>query len=214
MPLIINKEVKPTVHVGLWKITESVDELLSGLVLTPTELQIFSTLHGEPRQKQWLSYRRIIKRILDLEKILEINYDRFGRPTILNHHAKISVSHSHEYSAALVSNHRRLGIDIELMHPRILKVVHKFLNEQEMEMLDLDPSIGFMNTCWSAKEALYKLYGRRKLDFKQHIKLRPFIFKGQGELIGSIDKGSFKADYRLHYETVEDYVLVWAMERI
>jgi 4'-phosphopantetheinyl transferase len=212
MPLVINKEVQPDVHIGLWHITEDVDELLSGLVLTPAEERIFATLHGLQRRQQWLSYRRIIKRILNLDRILEIDYDRFGRPTILNHHSKISVSHSHDYSAAIVSGHGRVGIDIELMHPRIEKVVKKFMNEAELEMLNLDYSIGFMNTVWSAKEALYKLYGRRKLDFRENIRLDPFSFKGQGQLHGAIIKGESSLQFRMRYETVGNYVMVWVVE--
>lgn len=214
MPLVLNKEVQPDVHVGLWEICESPRELLSQLTLTQRERVIYETFQSEHRRQQWLSYRLIIKRILNLEQILDIDYDIYGRPRILNHHSRISVSHSQDYAAAIVSENHPVGIDIEHVHPRIERVVHKFLNQAELDDLKNDHNIEHMNICWSAKEALYKLYGRRKLNFKEHIHLQPFVYTGDGQMKGWIHKGEFKFEYLMNYHTLGQFILVYVVDKV
>jgi phosphopantetheinyl transferase (holo-ACP synthase) len=49
-------------------------------------------------------------------------------------------------------------------------VQSKFLNESEISIFDTS-NHHTMTACWSAKETLYKLAGRKKIDFKKDLKL-------------------------------------------
>ena len=70
-----------------------------------------------------------------------------------------------------------------------------------------------MHFYWGAKEALYKAYGRRELDFREHIIIEPFDLNSpEGEMRGRITKGDFSANYQLKYRSVQDFVLVYAWE--
>lgn len=209
MPLVFKRNISNGTELGLWELTEPVDELLQQLTLTPGEEEIFRRLKGDTRKQQWLGYRVIIKRIINSPEVLDINYSPFGRPIILNLRSRISVSHSGNYAAAMVSYNKPVGIDIEKIHPRIEKVVHKFLNDNELESLKLDPSIEHMHVCWSAKEAIYKFYHRRQLDFRVNISLQPFIFQSNGELRGSIHLDDLHCTLQLHYERFDGYILVY-----
>jgi phosphopantetheinyl transferase (holo-ACP synthase) len=77
-----------------------------------------------------------------------------------------------------------VGVDIELITPRINRVAEKFLNEGEMHFFNEDYVLfleqwgmkgrmqqEFLTLIWSAKEALFKWYGLGELDFKRHMQL-------------------------------------------
>lgn len=214
MPLLVKRNVQDGVEMGIWEIAESVDELLAQLTLTPGEEIIFSQLKGDLRKQHWLSYHLIIKKIINSPELLDINYSPFGRPIILNHVSRISVSHSGLYAAAMVSSKKPVGIDIEKIHPRIEKVIHKFLNNQELEDLKRDYTIEHMHVCWSAKEAMYKFYHRRQLDFRENMIIDPFVFQPQGEITARIHLPNFQRRLLLHYEFFNGYVLVYVKDLI
>ena len=73
--------------------------------------------------------------------------------------------------------------------------------------------IEHMHFYWGAKEALYKAYGRRELDFREHIFIEPFLLENPtGAMQGSVIKGDFSAKYQLYFRTIQDFVLVYALE--
>jgi phosphopantetheinyl transferase len=105
-----------------------------------------------------------------------------------------------------------VGIDIEQVHPRLHKVAHKFMNPREggaeVEKLSTD------HLClhWCAKEALYKLYGRRNLDFREHIQVLQPPVGHQGDFRGRIRTGLNENHYLLHAEKIDDYFMVFAVD--
>jgi phosphopantetheinyl transferase len=90
-----------------------------------------------------------------------------------------------------------VGVDIELVSPRIIAISHKFLHHNEKAFLNDWIQLPKMHlelttVLWSAKEAIYKWYGHGELDFRQHMQLSgsitfkadetivmPFVFKKQ-----------------------------------
>ena len=70
-----------------------------------------------------------------------------------------------------------------------------------------------MHVYWGAKEALYKAYGRRQLDFCQHILIEPFEFNLEGGTCkGTVRKESFLKNFLLTYSLFKNYMLVYAQE--
>ena len=60
---------------------------------------------------------------------------------------------------------------------------------------------------WSAKEALYKLYGKRNLDFREHLRVLDPPAQQQGLFAGLISNGGKESLCELFSKKVEDYVL-------
>ena len=80
------------------------------------------------------------------------------------------------FAAAIASRTSRVGVDIELVSPGIIRISGKFLNDQEKAVLQEWKDFSALHTqlvtvLWSAKEAIYKWYGEGKVDFKDHIRL-------------------------------------------
>ena len=65
-----------------------------------------------------------------------------------------------------------MGIDIEVPDDKVRRISHKFVSESEFEMLG-PKTITDFTQIWSAKEAVFKWYGKGEVDFKQHIRLKP-----------------------------------------
>jgi len=86
------------------------------------------------------------------------------------------------------------------------------MNPKELNSLRENNHIEQLYVYWGAKEALYKLYGKRALHFKENLLIEPFEYKGKGVINGCISIGKMKETYSLHYEKISDYMLVYVLE--
>ncbi|MFA7274746.1 MAG: hypothetical protein WC044_12830 [Crocinitomicaceae bacterium] len=85
---------------------------------------------------------------IDLDSL---SYGPKGNPQLTAESKFISISHSEGWFSVYVGT-TLVGVDIQTIHPRILKAKSYFCNEQDShwnEVLDL-------HLIWGAKEALYK----------------------------------------------------------
>lgn len=114
--------------------------------------------------------------------------------------------------AAVIASPHVCGIDIQLIAPKIKRIAGKFLNPAEMDSLN-EEQIFHLHLYWGAKECLYKSYGRRKLNFKEHILIDPFQPNGdKGSFTGAVIKDSFSATYVLHFQRYDNYILVYSTQ--
>ena len=82
----------------------------------------------------------------------------------------------------------------------------------EMESLEASTRLEHLHVYWCAKEALYKAYGRRQLDFCQHIYVRPFTYRPEGgQIRGAIRKGIIREEYLLRYFIWEGSMVAYAL---
>lgn len=167
VPQIVQKYINPSTLLTLWKITESVEELR--VLLTAFEPLLFP---GEERTRQWLASRVLLQYALEKYGIsgkLQLEKDENGKPHIPGCSLQISLSHAEGYAAILLSDQCRVGVDVEAVTPRIARISRRFMNEEELTLLTHDTDHRTMYIVWSAKEALYKWYSQRGLDFRLEI---------------------------------------------
>lgn len=142
-------------------------------------------------------------------KAFELDYHPTNKPFLKGRTEHISISHSHDKLAIIINEKENTGIDIELMRDKVLKIQHKFLNEHEMSFAK--DQIEKLITIWAAKEAMYKVYGLKELDFIKNL----FVEKFEDSIIfGKIDSGSFKKQYRLVSENIDDYKMVYVLNEL
>src|SRR6185369_17184734 len=98
----------------------------------------------------------------------------------------ISVSHTKNFVGLIISEKYPVAIDVELIHPRIEKIVHRFVNDDELKFLPSNHKLEYYFIIWSAKECLYKMHGRGELLFKEHLHVQPFQLNNQGEITASL----------------------------
>lgn len=169
------------------------------------------TAHAPSNQS--LTARLVVNELLGSS--FEIIKDETGKPIVKDAALHISLSHSSTLAAAIVSEQHQVGIDIETIHPRIERIAHKFLSAQELEAITSN-KIETLLLYWSAKEALYKLYAKKQLEFTTQLIVQPFSLQQKGIIKGSIivpDEEGIFADLDIHYEFLEGHVMAYVLGR-
>lgn len=158
----------------------------------------------------WLASRVLLGQLY-AGKNIELHKDQFNKPSLLVD-AKpfhISISHSHEYAVIIVSEYDTVGVDIEKVDNRVIRVAHKFIREDEAIADESMQTLAY-TIIWSAKEALYKYYSKKELDFKQNLRIGRFVPMPEPFTIkGYIEKGDYRKELVLHVITMGDYMLTY-----
>jgi 4'-phosphopantetheinyl transferase len=209
MAEILRKTLGEHSFYAIWKITETVDELLSMINLRENEAQLYSSFVAEVRKKQWLAYRILIRNLLKPEDF-PVEYNEAGKPFLAGSDYHISVSHTEDLAGVIISKNGRVGIDLEMVKPRIDKVKEKFMNEHELASLEQGRELEQMTLAWCAKEALYKFCGIRQLVWGNFFVEIP---SEAGLTFYAMVKSENHEDrYLLHSSIIGSCVLVYVME--
>lgn len=211
--LLLHEYIEPEGELGLWRIEEPEEWFLERLSLAPAEQQQLGAIRGGRRRQEWLAVRQLVHHMSGRDQRGAFVKDEFGKPHLEGASWQISISHSHDLAAAIAAP-QPVGIDIQFLVPKIERIAHRFMSKEEYESLQPDCRLEQLHIYWGAKESLYKAYGRRQLDFCTHILVEPFTFSRRGgECYGEILRPDFHAAYTLHYQLIDNYVLVYACQR-
>lgn len=211
MPLLLHEKIPPAGELGLWEITEADDFYLEKLQLVASEKEYIQTLKGR-RKSEWLAGRYLLHYMSGRATRGACVKDKFGKPHLENSSYQISLSHSHGV-AAVIAAPNSVGIDIQKIVGKIERIAHKYMRPEEFSSLTEETRLEHLHVYWGAKEALYKAYGRRELDFRAHIHISPFAYDlKNGFCSGQVIKEDFQAYYQIWYERRDDFILVWAIE--
>ena len=202
----INIKKEDNITLALWEITESADSLLSGLFLDDESRKHLRKITHEGRKKHWLAYRQLIKTLIGRDYILK--YYETGKPYIIDFSGKISVSHSGKYAAVIIGD-KPVGVDVEKISPRILKVKERYMSQAEIASVNDSESPDKFYVYWCSKEALHKLYGDQMFEFNQELNIENFKFSDKGLIKAHIENDSINETRIIKYERIEDYILAW-----
>jgi len=190
---------------GVWEIDEN-EEGLTDLILPddacPEEI-------GNPRKRlEWLAGRALLKKMIEENRLVYqgIVKDEFGKPFLRNLPHQISLSNSFPFVAVQIHPSRSVGIDLEQPRPKLFSVMRRVLTDGEWS----DGANNLRKLCvyWCAKEALYKIYGKRSLIFTEQILIRPFSLGEVGILEGAIKDEVGITEVLLNYYMEKNYILV------
>ncbi len=207
MALAYHREIDSNTSFAIWKIEESADELLTQLQLKDHELSYLDTLNNGKRNMHWLSTRVLLRRMMDTDDYIDCKVDSNGKPYLSNFPHHISLSHSYDYAAVMVSKNKAVGIDIELIKDKIERIAHKFLSKEELDFIQEKDRIDHFYVTWCAKEAIYKLHGKKNISFLEHIKLEPFEYIGAGSFEAVLNAGTLQRKFKVYYEKFDGYMI-------
>jgi 4'-phosphopantetheinyl transferase len=212
MPLVLHHNINESTSLGAWKIDETPDNLKQQLDLDENDGRQVMSFGNELRKKHWLSYRLILQKLLKKNKVRVI-YDEFGKPGIPDFKGHLSVSHSGNFAAAIVSLHSPVGIDIERIRERIERVSERFMSKAEHENTGNKDRLEKLHIYWGAKESLYKLHGKPEVDLQNDIRIEPFDYLciGEGTCRAAMNKPDGTGYYNIFYRKIEDYIMVYAL---
>jgi hypothetical protein len=211
MPIVWSKNLAEKGKIAIWEISESEEELYNMLQLDEKEQQHFQTL-SLARQKQWLGSRVLLRTLLQTEQPIELNIDEHRKPFLNNFPFEISISHANHMAAVIIYEGKKVGIDIEKISERILKIKNKFLSTEELKLISSTNELEQLHVCWGSKESLFKLYGKGSLPFIEGIKINAFEYSKTGQVAASIAIPAYHANFNVQYLKYEDFMLTWVME--
>lgn len=212
MPIVFNKNIDDQTMLSVWKIEETEEELIAGLQLKQHELDFISSLNNGKRLLHWLSTRLLLRTMLKTSEYIDCRMDEHGKPYLVNFDYQISLSHSFDYAAVMISRDKKVGVDIELMKDKIHRIAHKFLSAGELEQQDLNRTTEGLYVCWCVKEAIYKWNGRRGLELKKDMFVKSFELLEEGELTAFVSLPDEKKELLARYfKTNDGYMLGYVM---
>ena len=165
-------------------------------------------MKSEMHQRAFLSVRKLLQETGHTD--LDLYYDEFGKPH-LQGEKYISITHSHNFSAIIISD-ETVGIDIELQRDKITRIADKFC-DSELQFLDLDSDeyIRKLTVIWGVKEAIFKIRNEKGISFKNHIRVCDFDLESK-QTIAEFHLNSLEKDFKIHFEEIEEFTLVYAFE--
>ena len=192
----------------VWHSSETIDVLLQNADLKNKDVIDWQSFKSESRKREWLTVRNALKELIPSSKNVILFYDGNGKPLLEDGY--ISISHSHNYIALMYSKISGIGIDIEIIHPRILKLLQRFLNEKEKEYIIPMNNVEMIHAMWGAKEVLYKIHSLGNIDFKKDLFVHSFSYDKSGSIHASILKKGYEEKLNVFYEQLDGYMLTWA----
>lgn len=210
MPLYKKIQFNSNTQIYIWKITESFEQLFQEVQLNPICQQRISGMKSELHQRGFLSVRKLLNEAGYTD--FDLYYDEFGKPH-LNDGKHISITHSHQFSSIIVSN-ETVGIDIELQREKIIRIADKFC-DSEFEYLnrnEISEYIKKLTVIWGAKEAIFKIRNEKGISFKDHISVHDFDLN-QSQTLATLHFSNLEKQFKIYHEEVEDFTLVYALEK-
>lgn len=208
MALVNIREVYPGVSLGMWNITETVEEMIERFPWVRSlgaEMDYFKSV---ARKKEFLAVRILLHEMLLLNGISEhracelgrISYSPSGKPLLKGYH--ISISHTQGYAAVILSKKHEVAVDVEYFSDRVSKVASKFLrHDEKSEGLDS------LLVHWCGKETVYKLFSSENLQFEE---MRVCPFDTMSDWSCQIENLKSKKKVVVDFELTMDFVLTYA----
>ncbi|TDD96600.1 4'-phosphopantetheinyl transferase family protein [Flavobacterium cellulosilyticum] len=218
MPLYKTINFNSTTQILVWKITESLEDLLSKVVLKETTQLRLNGMKSELHQRGFLSVRMLLQEAGFND--FDLHYDAFGKPYLNPNErhtepVEVSITHSHNFSVIIISEDAA-GIDIELQREKIMRIADKFVNEKELSRLrcfDTNDYIRKLTVKWGVKESIFKIRNESGISFKNHIQVNTFELKDT-KTTALLDFENTKQEFNVYFEEFENFTLVYAFEKI
>lgn len=218
MGIFLHKEVGKNGKLGIWHITESLEELLRMIPMsigTKKDWSVQDSNSNERRRKEWLAARILVEQLTG-EKDIRIIYDEHKKPFLENSKKHISLSHSRDLLAVIVDE-AETGIDIEFIGPKVARIKEKFMSGEELGALQKEKQEEQLTIYWCAKESLYKLYGRNELVFNEDLIIEPFQYSEKGIIRGWIKNSTAEKSFKLQYQKLisgnDNYMLTYIINQ-
>ena len=181
------------ISLGLWEITEE--------PLFFENAMPYRAIASNPGQHlQQLASRMVLHVLEPSFPFDQIQLNPAGKPILPESMSQFSISHTKGFAAGIISAEIPVGIDIEFISPRVLKIEKKFLNSQEYALLDPlseQDRMVFSSLFWSIKETVYKCWGNGGVDFAEQIRIQFFSLQDQGT--AGIQFGQSTAVHTVNY---------------
>ncbi len=203
----LNKETV----IGVWKIEEDLETLLTMVDMSPEDRKRYEVFRSNSRKTEFLSVRALLAEMLGRDA--RIVYNKNNKPFIKDGSHFISITHSNKLTAILISKDERVGIDLEYMRVNINAFASKFLNKREKITRRWADRTYHLYIHWCAKEAMYKICDKEGINIVNDITIEPFEVRESGEIKGTVKNQRIDDRFSLYYSRYDNYTIVWTKKK-
>ena len=127
-----------------------------------------SRFQNDRRRREHLAWRRVVRSELGRNVLIE--YNEVGAPVVDTPNTHISVAHGGERVTVAFAD-EPVGVDVESLDRNYDRVKSRYMSPAEEALSEMEewPAV-----VWTAKEAIYKLYGQREVDLTEDIRIMAF----------------------------------------
>ena len=134
-------------------------------LITAADVASASRFQNDCRRREHLAWRRVVRQ--ELGRTVVIDYNEVGAPVVDTPDTYISVSHGGGMVAVAIAE-EPVGVDIEALDRNFDRVVSRYMSAAEVA---LSSDKDWAARVWAAKEAIYKLYGKREVDLVEDMRI-------------------------------------------
>lgn len=208
MPLHQTIQHDTKTQILVWKITESLIDLFDSVNVTDQSLFRIGNMKSESHKRGFLAVRMLLQHAGYTDH--DLYYDAFGKPH-LRDGTHISISHSHEFSALILSD-KTTGLDLELRRDKIALIADKFIEPSFVLDKTAPDYINKLTVNWGVKEAVFKIRNEKGISFKDHITVSPFHME-DGKTTATLHFNNLRRDFDVFFTEIENYTLVYLFEK-
>lgn len=213
--------INDTTRLGVWRIEEEEKFFLK-------KVPLHNEVSHPYKRLQHLAGRFLLPALFDDFPLEEVLIADTRKPFLQDELYHFSISHCGNFAAALVSRIHRVGVDIELVTPRMKYISAKFISDHEKRFFTspLKPlhimekekeriEIEFLTILWSSKEAIFKWYGNGEVNFRNHIQLTgEIVFHGDEWMqLPFVFKKYKEVNLTVHARVFDGLVLAWVVSQ-
>lgn len=199
-------------HIAIWHLDESLDELMA-IWNSPAYPSSFYNASSEKRRREILATALLMRQ-------------HFGRDITLDHAANgaplieegfISISHTATHVVIATHSSRAIGVDIETIGTKAVRVMERFLSPEEISELPCEQHTlpcgtsyrcAAIHMAWSIKESIYKIHPQA-VEFRRDIILSPITTLPDGATKARLSKENNMVE--AHYTLYDGCSLAWAL---
>lgn len=231
MPFYKELKIKANVTAYFWKISEDIDWLFENVQLNEKSVARLETMSSIEHKKGFLAVRMLLQHLGFTD--FDLFYDESGKPHLkdkrenaedksfapeLQHPTSstqlqtsnikhISISHSHEFSCICISKKECIGIDLEKVKEKVLRIAPRFMDLKHLEGLSTEEQMQKATVVWGVKESVFKVKNEVGISFPDHISETTFELsdkKGKAQL----NFNNCIEEFEFVFEFVDDYGFV------
>lgn len=196
MPLVFEQQISSAKKIAVWQITEPINFYLSRI-----SAPLDSTIKSK-RYLEKIGCSFLLNYLLGENTDQYLLNDEYGKPYLSNQSTSISFSHTKDLIACYIDlDGANIGVDIEYFREQLPKLSTKFLHPEDSSPFDNEWHYLFI---WSAKEVLYKMWGKKNLDFSKDLKIiTSTVCKGY------IHKNNINIVTKINFDKINDTILTY-----
>jgi len=139
----------------IWEISEELHFFRDRLIEQKIPVANGDQIKLYEKSLQWFASRYALSLLYPSPFVYSV-----GRKPYLFKGPYLSFSHSGRFAGAILSQ-KNTGLDIQEFNAKLILIKDKFTNNREIEVMNQRDLVSALSLIWSAKEAIFKLYGSK-----------------------------------------------------